>query len=80
MRSSKLGATLDAKYILFPVYLFDIDYQGKKYSFAVNGQTGKVVGEVPTSKSVSRGYFLKRFGIVAGALVVFSVVKYFLGG
>lgn len=80
IRDTSLKANLDAKYILFPVYMFDIKYGKKDYHFAVNGQTGKVVGEVPTSKSVSRGYFLKRFGIVAGILVVFSVVKYFMGG
>ena len=45
----------------------------------MNGQTGKVVGNLPISKETSRGYVLKRFGIVAGALVAFSVVKYYLG-
>ena len=74
-----LNADLSARYVLFPVYMFDIDYGRKTYHFAVNGQTGKVVGELPVSKSVSAGYFLKRTGIVAGVLIAFSLAKYFLG-
>ena len=38
------------KYVLLPVYLLNVGYEGKNYRFAVNGQTGKVVGELPISK------------------------------
>ena len=38
------------KYVLLPVYLLNMKYGDKKYRFAVNGQTGKVVGELPVSK------------------------------
>ncbi|MDO5132606.1 MAG: TFIIB-type zinc finger domain-containing protein [Eubacteriales bacterium] len=78
-RGSRLNAQLDAKYILFPVYLFDIKHAGKNYHFAVNGQTGKVVGDIPTDSSVSFMYFFKRFAIVSGGLIAFSVAKYMLG-
>lgn len=77
--SSSLHANLDAQYILYPVYMFDIEHAGKKYHFAVNGQTGKVVGEIPTDSGVSFLYFLKRFAIVSGGLIAFSVAKYMLG-
>lgn len=70
---------LDAKYILFPVYMFDISHAGKNYHFAVNGQTGKVVGDLPDDSGVSSMYFLKRFGLVTGGLILFSVAKYMLG-
>ncbi len=72
-------SNLDAKYVLFPVYMFDLTYGDKKFPFAVNGQTGKVVGEVPTSKSVSRGYFLLRFLGTAVGIVLLFVIKYMLG-
>ena len=78
-QSSRLHADLDAKYILFPVYLFDIKHAGKNYSFAVNGQTGKVVGDIPTDSGVSFMYFFKRFAIVSGGLIAYSVAKYMLG-
>ena len=75
-----LSAGLDARYLLFPVYLFDISHNGKNYPFAVNGQTGKVVGSLPISQETSLTYFLKHFGSVAGLLIGYSVIKYFLGG
>ena len=81
VRSSggSMRADMDAKYLLFPVYLFDLEFDNKKYPFAVNGQTGKVVGEVPESTATAWRYFLKKTGIVAGTLIAFSVAKYMLG-
>ncbi|MBE6910794.1 MAG: hypothetical protein E7474_14665 [Ruminococcaceae bacterium] len=74
-----LRADLKAKYLLFPVYVFEIMHGGKNYHFAVNGQTGKVIGEVPTDKGVSAAYLFKRAIGVCAAVVAFSIVKYFLG-
>ena len=37
-------------YALLPVWLFETVYGGKKYQFASNGQTGKMVGELPVDK------------------------------
>ena len=75
----KLKADLTAKYLLFPVYMFDINHGKKSYHFAVNGQTGKVVGELPIDKGVSWMYFLKRFGILAGIILLLSFGTYMLG-
>lgn len=76
----QLRADLRAKYLLLPVYLFSIKHAGKDYSFAVNGQTGKVVGELPIDKGVSWSYFLLRFGIGLAAVIGFGVVRYLMGG
>lgn len=38
------------KYALLPVWLLSSVYEGKTYSFAMNGQTGKFVGEMPMDK------------------------------
>lgn len=35
-------------YALYPVWLFHTTYKGEKYTFAMNGQTGKFVGNLPT--------------------------------
>ena len=78
-RGGRLNAKMDAKYILFPVYMFDISYGGKKYHFAVNGQTGKVIGDLPIGNDTSFFYFLRHFGLVSGALIAFSIAKYMLG-
>lgn len=37
------------KYLLLPVWFFNTSYKGKTYSYALNGQTGKVVGQIPLS-------------------------------
>ena len=39
-------------YVLLPVYLFSAVDQGKRYFYAVNGQTGRVAGNVPYEKKV----------------------------
>ncbi|MBP5279713.1 MAG: hypothetical protein J6Z03_04440 [Erysipelotrichaceae bacterium] len=35
------------EYVMFPVWLLNVKYQGKMYTFAMNGQTGKFVGDLP---------------------------------
>lgn len=60
----------DVKYVFLPVYLFNCNYMGKRYRYAVNGQTGKVVGELPIDKGKSFRCFALPFAIciAAGAL------------
>ncbi len=53
----------EAKYALYPVYLLNTTYKGEKYTFAMNGQTGKFVGNLP----MDMGKFWKWFGIIAVA-------------
>ena len=76
----ELTADLKARYLLLPVYLFDMAFGGKSYHYAVNGQTGKVVGEVPSDSSVSLLYFLKRALPVAGAILLYFFGRYMMGG
>ncbi len=39
-----------AKYALFPVWLLSTSWRGENYLFAMNGQTGKFVGDLPVDK------------------------------
>ena len=78
-RGGVLTADLRARYLLLPVYLFDIRYGGKDWQYAVNGQSGKVVGELPESRGTNAGYFLLRAGLLAGAVVLWSLLKYLMG-
>ncbi len=75
----ELRAALTARYLLLPVYLFSMEYGGKAYEFAMNGQTGKVVGELPVSKSVSWSYFLKRAGATAAIIAGAFFARYMMG-
>lgn len=72
-----------ASYVLLPVYLFNCKYMGKMYRYAVNGQTGKIVGEVPTGKRESLMAFLKSFikwfGIGLIGIAVIAVLIWVFG-
>ena len=39
-----------AKYALYPVWLLNTTWQGEKFTFAMNGQTGKFIGDLPVDK------------------------------
>ena len=56
-----------AKYALFPVWLLNTSYHGKTYTFAMNGQTGRFIGNLPISKSKLAGLFV---GVAAGVSAV----------
>lgn len=61
------------KYALLPVYLLNCKYKDKEYRYAINGQTGKVVGELP----ISIGKTFAWFGGVAGCVfaAVFAILQ-----
>ena len=42
------------KYALYPVWLLNTTWNGNKYTFAMNGQTGKFVGDLPVDKAAAR--------------------------
>lgn len=65
------------KYALLPVYLINIKHDGKVYQFAVNGQTGKTVGELPISKKRKWLYFLGNTAVISAivSFIAFWFVK-----
>ena len=56
-----------AKYALLPVWILNTSWHGKNYQFAMNGQTGKFVGDLPTDNGAYWKYRLLYGGIVAAA-------------
>ena len=58
-----------AKYALYPVWLLNTSWKGSQYTFAMNGQTGKFVGDLPLDK----GAFWRWFGILS---VICSAASY----
>lgn len=54
----------DTLYVMLPVWVTNIMYKGKKYTYAMNGQTGKMVGRLP----VSPGRVFGWLGAITGAL------------
>lgn len=61
-----------ARYALYPVWLLNTTWQGKTYTFAMNGQTGKFVGDLPVDKSAATKWTLgltAAFGVATFAIV-----------
>ena len=56
-----------AKYALLPVWILNTSWRGKNYQFAMNGQTGKFVGDLPTDNGAYWKYRLIYGGIIAAA-------------
>ena len=66
-----------AAYAFLPVWLLATNWNGQNYLFAVNGQSGKIAGDMPTDKSLLAGYWLKIF---FGLFIVIAAILYFMGG
>ncbi len=64
-------------YALYPVWLLNTTYNNEKYTFAMNGQTGKFVGNLPVDKGKLKKYFAisSLIGTLAGfaATVLFNL-------
>lgn len=63
---------IEAKYVLLPVWLLNTRYNGKLYTFAMNGQTGKMTGEFPVCPKRSALWFT---GIMTGVTALASLVQ-----
>ena len=64
-----------AKYALYPVWLLNTTYKDKKYTFAMNGQTGKFVGDLP----ICWASYWKWFALYASIISVIVFILLFLG-
>ena len=67
-----------AKYALYPVWLLNTTWKGKNYHFAMNGQTGRFVGDLPMDKSALTRWFLGIFGAVSAACFGISWLMWLL--
>ncbi|MDR1003235.1 MAG: hypothetical protein LBL82_08215 [Oscillospiraceae bacterium] len=52
------------KYALFPVWILNTKWRDKKYTFYMNGQTGKISGEVPVDRTLA--------GLIGGS--IFAII------
>ena len=55
-------------YALYPVWILNTTWKGEKYTFAMNGQTGKMVGDLPADKGAFWQYVITR-GVLIGAIL-----------
>ncbi|MGY3725405.1 DNA-directed RNA polymerase, subunit RPC12/RpoP, contains C4-type Zn-finger [Granulicatella balaenopterae] len=69
----------DAKYFysLYPVWILNTSWNGKNYLFAMNGQTGKIVGDLPVDKSLFYKYIGIRGSIFSVGLIALTMLIHF---
>jgi len=67
-----------AKYALYPVWLLNTQWEGKQYTFAMNGQTGKFVGDLPMDKSAYAKWLFGLTGAIGAAGMAISFLMWLL--
>ena len=67
-----------AKYALYPVWLLNTTWSGEKFTFAMNGQTGKMVGDLPLDKAAYTKWLLGLTGIIGAAIFGLSYLLWLL--
>ncbi|MBP5230813.1 MAG: hypothetical protein ILO68_03710, partial [Clostridia bacterium] len=64
-----------AKYMLFPVWLLNTEWNGNLYTFAMNGQTGKFVGNLPLNRKAYAAWLI---GLGLGIAAVVALLLFLL--
>ncbi len=59
------------KYALYPVWILNVKWNGKIHTFAMNGQTGKLVGNIPTE--TKKAMLVGGLGGVAAGVIAYLI-------
>ena len=62
-------------YALLPVWMLSTQWNGANFIFAMNGQSGKFIGDLPVSM---KRYFAHFAGIAAPLMALMALLLYFL--
>ena len=65
-----------ARYALYPVWILNTDWNGQKFTFGINGQTGKVAGDLPMDKSKFWTWLVGVSGAVTAAAFAISYLMW----
>lgn len=79
-RNGLVSNKIDHKYALLPVWMVNVKYKDKYYLFAMNGQTGEFVGNIPIDKGKAFLYGLLTLVITFGLVMLISYLIFILGG
>ena len=67
-----------ARYALYPVWILNTQWNGQKFTFGINGQTGKIAGDLPMDKGKFWTWFLGVAGGVTAAAFALSYLFWLL--
>lgn len=65
-----------SRYALYPVWILNTDWNGQKFTFAINGQTGKIAGDLPMDKGAFWKYLIGVTGAVTALAFAISYVAW----
>ena len=68
-----------AKYALYPVWLLNTTWNGNKYTFAMNGQTGKFVGDLPVDNKAAWKWRLLLTAVFGAAAFAVAWLLFLMG-
>ena len=68
-----------AQYALLPVWILNTTWEGKHYLFAMNGQTGKFVGDLPADKNAARKMTIKFTVIITIVVYILRLILWMFG-
>jgi DNA-directed RNA polymerase subunit RPC12/RpoP len=67
-----------ARYALYPVWILNTKWNGQKFTFGINGQTGKIAGDLPMDKGKFWTWLLGLAGGVSAAAFAVSYLLWLL--
>ena len=67
-----------ARYALYPVWILNTKWKDQTFTFGINGQTGKVAGDLPMDKSAFWKWLLGVTGAVTAALFALNYLLWLL--
>ena len=79
--SSDLNPTMtNCEYVLLPVWMVNVKYNGAYYLFAMNGESGEFIGDIPLDKK--KGFFIGFLTFIISFIfiIIASYILFRLGG
>lgn len=71
---------IKSEYALLPVWMVNVKFDGKYYLFAMNGQTGEFIGDIPIDKKKLIKWCIVTFIVTFIIVVLVSYIIYIFGG
>ncbi|MBQ5823584.1 MAG: hypothetical protein IIW48_02115 [Clostridia bacterium] len=73
MQAAMQVANGSYKYALYPVWILNVKWKGQNHTFAMNGQTGKFVGNIPTEEKKAK--LIGGLGGAAGGALINRIIN-----
>lgn len=80
LKNSLESKEIKKDYVLLPVWMVNVKYKDNTYIFAMNGQTGEFIGNIPLDKSKTIIYSIIIFLVSLLLLILGSYILYKIGG